>query len=199
MTEISGGRWDIFLRRLFNVKALPIAPSIAPEVTPTIPVEAIGSPELYFLRGFQRWAAGVRSAGANLNQVTIQNNTADQIVVVEGSVIRPGGTPFVRIGFDATPVGAVAGETTFTDGREVLLVTTRRPSMAILTSSNAASAITQGFVSIPPDSAGNILIPVPIPFIIGPQQRLIYESQTVAVTLDMFAWGYLRAIEPTED
>lgn len=202
MTQILGGRWDNFLRNLFNVKALPIAPSLSPEVQPTLSVEREQAPELEFVRGFQRWAVSGFTAAlaANFSQLTIQNNTADYILIVDGWRARDSaGIGTIDIGFDATPAGAVA-ETgrTFTDGREVLRDVTRRPVATMVGSQNVGSGLTQGFVTYVVGASYDIAVQ-DMPWVIGPLQRLIFQTSIVNRNLDVCAWGRSRPIEPTED
>lgn len=200
MTQIGGGRFDRFLRNLFNIKALPIAPSLTPEISASIAVEAEDAPELDFLRSFQRWsgydAQGAAGAGV-LSQVTIRNATPDYIIIVDGFEIDTGGASLTFIGFDALPAGAVSNNfRTFTDGREVLQIVTRRPVAQLFHSANVGSALTQGVTLT---SRTTPLAPSVLPWIIGPQQNLIFENASANTTLQLIAWGRSRPIEPTED
>lgn len=62
MAEIQGGRWDNFLRRLFDLKEGTIAPGVMPEVAPHVDVDP-NKPEYEYLRGIGLRGAEI-SAGA---------------------------------------------------------------------------------------------------------------------------------------
>ena len=86
MTEIQGGRWDKFLRKLFPVKGQVIAPNLAPELTPIVEVQPYRS-ELEYLIGDRLCGRAAEVAAVAGNYSCLQlSNPADSghLVIVDG-------------------------------------------------------------------------------------------------------------------
>lgn len=84
MNSIEGGRWDNLLRKFFTIKERGVAPSLAPEIVPTIQVEPSDNPTFDFLRN-TRLCGGRAQQGAvaaNFSQIELRNPTGSETLVV---------------------------------------------------------------------------------------------------------------------
>lgn len=200
--QIGLGRFDTFLRKLFNVKGVTIAPQLDASFQGSIDVESQVS-ELQYLRDVELWAVSgfVAALAANFSQLTLQNNGTNVILVVDGWAARDSaGITTLDIGFDATPAGATAEPgRTYLEGREVFNVPTRRPLAVLFGSNNVGSALTQGFVSVVIGASYDVCGAAShMPFVLAPSQRLIFQTSVVNRNLDVLVWGRARPIEKTE-
>lgn len=76
MTEIQGGRWDDFLKRVFPVKAQGVAPAVGPEIVPIIEMEprSLRHRILANEKTYAMWASQAEAAG-KYAQIGLYNPT----------------------------------------------------------------------------------------------------------------------------
>lgn len=188
--EISGGRWDNLLRRLFPVKGGAVAPAIAPELVPTIQVQTF-EPEMYRLKG-ERLLIGKGIAGpvaGQYAQVNLRNDSDDSLVIIESFLVSSGtaATGFqVRLGNNA--VGTLTG----IGGRDVrcgVVITAGSVSGAIRQSVNAGISGTHvGDIRI---NAANVTANGKLlcPFVLGPTHMLQIWNEAVNANIYVtFIW-----------
>lgn len=114
MPEIQGGRWDNFLRRLFNVKGPAIAPGVGPEIYPHVDADPNHAMSDYLRNERIGGMGGSLAGGAGLKQYFEINNPEGSQSLVEITDIwardaTAATTWFITVGTDTatgTPQGS---------------------------------------------------------------------------------------------
>lgn len=201
MTEIAGGRWDNFLRRLFPVKGAAISPAIGPELVPVIIAQPDGE-ELRALRGEKLWIGAVpQIAVAGQFQGALVRNPPDStvLVVVQGWYVFTGGTATtlsLRDHGTTLHAGALQGNVRGPlrrDGRfrgesiatELYHVTDAVPG-----------GNPDGMFRI--DLGGGAVTEIP-PVVLDPGAIYGIWGETLATAMYATLWGFERIIEPAEN
>ena len=109
MPQIQGGRWDSYLRRLFDIKDPVIAPAVMPEIAPHVSVDNVPFADRYlagiYMRGAKCTVPVV--AGQFAYGQLVQSPSSTSLVVVTDIWIRPAGG--ANYTFDLRMSGATVG------------------------------------------------------------------------------------------
>lgn len=86
INQISQGRWDSFLSKIFGIKERSVAPTVGTELMPVVVVQTV-EPEGYFLRGEQKCGGIIVTGCGNStdpSQVWIANpRDSNKLVIVD--------------------------------------------------------------------------------------------------------------------
>lgn len=202
MTEISGGRWDTFLRRLFPVKGRSISPALAPELVPIVVAQPDG-PELRALRNEKLFSVLVNqvSVGGQFQGALIRNPPdSTMLIVCTGIMVYTAGAVAVQLRNHGTTLHGAAATANVEgpsnlDGRfrgEGFTVEAYHVSDAVPGGQICASCY-QG-----PGATWQGPSPFP-PFIMDPGQIYGVWGAVLATSMYCSFYGFERIIEQAEN
>jgi len=205
LDRLSVPRFADLVRALTGVRGGSVAPSVNQTIQPTVSVDD-PSPDLELYAGIRRWvgrpAQGAGGAGEFSRAIILAPKQASSVTVVQGYRINTPTSGSVRVlnrnRFFSAPGGMVDTSVSMTlaDARLHSSAALGRPTTQLLTGHDAIQYTISGF---------ELLVPAATnqqagygPWILGPGDRLVFEGDVANQLLDLWCWGYERALEQGE-
>lgn len=205
MTEISGGRWDNLLSRLFPIKGRPIAPSMSPELQPIVVVQP-DAPELGLLRRERLYSLGVEiAAAATIPKLVLRNPPGSSGLIIVEQIWASSNTNQTRFQVRTQPLPAppvdlatVATGTTRDTRQAGTAATSAVPGFGVISTEATVGALAGGLIV---DAAINAFLLTPlltVPIILGPNTAVALQTVNVNITADYNIHWRERSAEPSE-
>jgi len=192
MNEIQSDRWDRWLRKLFDIRSGAVAPTLAPELVPTIAVEPEDRPENEYIREHRLYFS-YATCGAiegSYSFVFLVNDSDDRLVICERIIASSSFVVSVmdRCGLAYWELSPAAQTPVARDSRYYLAY--RNSAGALHIAVDTAIHLPEGWL-IPNEWNGFINVPweFPVPLVIAPHDAVVVRASPTNVEITAsFSW-----------
>lgn len=181
MNQILNPRWNSPLIRMFGLRIQgAAAPTLAPEIAPTVDVNQMDDPSLYYLRGERLCSLPyfVNAAVGNISVLQIRNpSNSGVLLVIDQAILSATGDVLWGYRLTNTDLTTLASQTFVRDARYY----------------NAAAGIIRG-TAIP--SVDNTFSPIFSMFVVGRAKASNTNERPIGITLPP-GWAFVAYTDGT--